>query len=45
MKERLDVYLVKNGYYETRNKAQNAISSKDVKVNGKRVNEDYILKE
>ena len=33
MKERLDVYLVKNGYYPTRNKAQNAIESKDIKVN------------
>jgi len=35
MKERLDVYLVKNGYYETRNKAQRAIESKDIKVNNK----------
>lgn len=35
MKERLDVFLVKNGYYETRNKAQNAIESKDIKVNDK----------
>lgn len=34
MKERLDVYLVKNGFYETRNKAQTAINSKDIKVNG-----------
>lgn len=34
MKERLDVYLVKNGFYETRNKAQTAITSKDIKVNG-----------
>lgn len=34
MKERLDVYLVKHGFYETRNKAQTAISSKDIKVNG-----------
>lgn len=33
MKERLDVYLVKKGYYETRNKAQNAIENKDIKVN------------
>ena len=35
MKERLDVYLVKKGFYETRNKAQHAIESKDIKVNGK----------
>jgi len=35
MKERLDVFLVQNGFYETRNKAQNAIESKDVKVNDK----------
>ena len=34
MKERLDVYLVKKGFFETRNKAQTAISSKDIKVNG-----------
>ena len=34
MKERLDVYLVKKGFYETRNKAQSAIGSKDIKVNG-----------
>ena len=33
MKERLDVFLVKNGYYETRNKAQTAIENKDIKVN------------
>ena len=33
MKERLDVFLVKQGFYETRNKAQNAIESKDIKVN------------
>lgn len=33
MRERLDVFLVKNGFYETRNKAQNAIESKDIKVN------------
>ena len=32
MKERLDVFLVKKGLYETRNKAQNAIESNDVKV-------------
>lgn len=35
MKERLDVFLVKNGYYPTRNKAQNAIESSDIKVNDK----------
>ena len=29
--ESIDVFLVKNGYYETRNKAQNAIISKDIK--------------
>lgn len=34
MKERLDVYLVKKGFYETRNKAQTAINGKDIKVNG-----------
>ena len=34
MKERLDVFLCKNGFYETRNKAQHAIESKDIKVNG-----------
>lgn len=33
MKERLDVFLVNNKMYETRNKAQNAISSGDIKVN------------
>ena len=38
MKERLDVFLVKNGFYETRNKAQNAIESKDIKVNDKIIN-------
>lgn len=38
MKERLDVLLVKLGYYETRNKAQNAIESNDVKVNSVLVN-------
>lgn len=35
MKERLDVFLVKKGYYTTRNKAQNAILNKDIKVNDK----------
>ncbi len=35
MKERLDVFLVKTGLYETRNKAQNAIENKDIKVNDK----------
>ena len=35
MKERLDVFLVKNGFYETRNRAQNAIENKDIKVNDK----------
>lgn len=34
MKERLDLFLVKKGLYETRNKAQNAIESNDIKVNG-----------
>lgn len=38
MKERLDVFLVKNGFYETRNKAQNAIESNDVKVDQKIIN-------
>lgn len=38
MKERLDVFLVSKGFYETRNKAQNAIESNDVKVNGVLVN-------
>lgn len=38
MKERLDVLLVKLGYYETRNKAQNAIESNDIKVNGNIIN-------
>lgn len=38
MKERLDVFLVNKGFYETRNKAQNAIESRDVKVNGIIVN-------
>ena len=33
MKERLDVFLVQKGYYPTRNKAQTAILSKDIKVN------------
>lgn len=35
MKERLDVFLVKKEYYPTRNKAQNAIESKDIKVDDK----------
>lgn len=34
MKERLDVFLVQQGLYLTRNKAQNAILNKDIKVNG-----------
>lgn len=38
MKKRLDVFLVEKGYYETRNKAQGAIESNDVKVNGNLVN-------
>ena len=38
MKERLDVLLVKLGYYETRNKAQNSIESNDIKVNGNIIN-------
>lgn len=38
MKERLDVFLVNKGFYETRNKAQNAIESNDVKVNGVIIN-------
>lgn len=38
MKERLDVFLVSKGFYETRNKAQNAIESNDVKVNGVLIN-------
>lgn len=46
MKERLDVYLVKNSYYETRNKAQTAIESKDVKVNGQIIsNSSYKVEE
>ena len=35
MKERLDVYLVNKGYYETRNKAQAAILSGDILVDNK----------
>jgi len=35
MKERLDIFLVQKGYYPTRNKAQNAIINKDIKVNDK----------
>ena len=35
MKERLDVYLVNRGYYETRNKAQSAIESGDILVDNK----------
>ena len=35
MKTRLDVFLVEKGYYSTRNKAQSAIESKDIKVNEK----------
>jgi len=35
MKERLDVYLVNKGYYNTRNKAQNAISNGDILVDNK----------
>ncbi len=38
MKERLDVYLVNNKYYETRNKAQNAIINGDIKVDDKIIN-------
>lgn len=38
MKERLDVFLVNKGFYETRNKAQNAIESNDVKVNSVIIN-------
>ena len=38
MKERLDVFLVKNGFYETRNKAQGAIENNDIKVNGTIIN-------
>ena len=38
MKERLDVFLVKAGFYETRNKAQNAIESNDIKVDDKIIN-------
>ena len=38
MKERFDVFLVNKGFYETRNKAQNAIESNDVKVNGVIIN-------
>ena len=38
MKERLDIFLVKKGLYETRNKAQKAIESKDIKVNGTIIN-------
>ncbi len=35
MKERLDVFLVNKKMYETRNKAQNAIESGDIKVDNK----------
>lgn len=35
MKERLDLYLVKNGYYKTRNKAKMAIENGDILVNEK----------
>lgn len=35
MKERLDVYLVNKGYYETRNKAQSAILAGDILVDNK----------
>ena len=35
MKERLDVYLVNNGFYETRNKAQTAITNGDILVDNK----------
>ena len=34
---RLDQYLVKNGHFESRNRAQDAIKSGRVKVNGERV--------
>ena len=34
---RLDNYLVENGYFETRNKAQQAIKSNRIKVNNKLV--------
>ena len=34
MKTRLDVYLVENKYYETRNKAKAAIENGDILVNG-----------
>ena len=38
MKERLDVYLVNKGYFETRNKAQSAIEAGDILVDNKIVN-------
>lgn len=46
MKTRLDVFLVNNGFYQTRNKAQNAIESNDVKVNDSIVNSSsYMVNE
>ncbi len=33
--KRLDIFLVKNGYFDSRNKASEAIKSRNIKVNGK----------
>ncbi len=33
--KRLDVFLVENGYFDSRNKANEAIKSRNIKVNGK----------
>lgn len=37
-KERLDTYLVSNGYFETKNQAQAAIMAGNVKINGQTAN-------
>lgn len=38
MKTRLDIYLVENGFYKTRNKAKMAIENGDILVNDKIIN-------
>lgn len=38
MEDRLDIFLVKNGYYESRNRAQEAIKNNRITINGKIIN-------
>jgi predicted rRNA methylase YqxC with S4 and FtsJ domains len=43
---RLDIFLVKNHFYETRNKSQNAISQRLIQVNGVVIDKlNYSVKE